>query len=221
MSNPIEEAIAALRHGDQATAFTLLRNRLAQEPKDAGAWLWLSEATPDVRRKMEALTRFLALAPNHPHAPSVRLRLQQLQVQFGTMPTDNSQRELLLYEEGSLPPPAETTPAPRPFSPPATTSEGKLSLRERITTAPQPVVQPHPENNIVEDETVTPTLPTPTFTPRPAAPPPPNFKPMGSQVEEDDGLPIWVWALMILAAFTLALFLYFIFNFERFSYLFQ
>jgi hypothetical protein len=61
---------------------------------------------------------------------------------------------------------------------------------------------------------------TPTITPRPAAPPPPNFQPMRSQADEDDGLPLWVWGLMGLTLVLVVLFLYMIFNFERFAGLF-
>jgi hypothetical protein len=221
VSNPIEEAIAALRHGDQATAFTLLRTRLAQEPKDATAWLWMSEATPDIRRKVEALTRFLDLAPTHAHTPSVRLRLQQLQGQLGGLPNDSKPSAGLMYEDDALPVAVEPPPPSRTFVPPSPSSENSgASLRDRIATAPQPVT-PVTHEVIQEDNTPVTPISAPVFTPRPAAPPPPNFKPARTQAEEDDGLPGWVWALMGLAVLLIGLFLYLIFNFERVAFLFQ
>lgn len=226
MSNSIEEAIAALRHGDQATAFTLLRARLAQDPQDATAWLWLSEATPDAHRKVAALKRFLELAPAHPHAASVRSRLQQLQAQLGGQVVRTGERDALL--DGEAPhysSQIESPPLARPLPPIRTDagrSESAPSLRDRIATAPQPIIQ-EAEEPRVEQESIAPmpTIPTPVFTPRPAAPPPPNFKPLRAEGDEDDGLPVWVWVLMGLALALVVLFLYLIFNFDRFASLFS
>jgi hypothetical protein len=226
VSNPIEEAIAALRHGDQATAFTLLRARLAQEPQDATAWLWLSEATPDPHRKVAALKRFLELAPSHPHAASVRSRLQQLQAQLGGQsartvePDAVLDREEITYSTRTEPPPL-SRPLPPIRTEPARTDSAP-SLRDRIATASPPALREAEEARI-EQESIAPmpTIPTPVFTPRPAAPPPPNFKPLRAEGDEDDGLPVWVWVLMGLAIILVVLFLYLIFNFDRFASLFS
>lgn len=219
MNNPIEEAIAALRHGDQPTAFTLLRARLAEEPKDALAWLWMSEATADVRRKVEALTRFLQLAPNHPHVPSVRLRLQQLQGQLAGLPSDSHPLPATLSYTDD--PPMDSSPPPV-ITPPPIKAEPRPSLLGRINTAPQPVIQVD-EPSETSEESDAPgvrDILSPMITPRPAAPPPPNFQPMRSGADEDDGLPLWVWGLMVLAFILVGLFLYVILNFERFASLF-
>jgi TolA-binding protein len=88
MSNSIDEAIAALRRSDQRTAFDLLQLYLAQYPNNADAWYWLSEATPEMRRKVEALHRFVELAPDHPRVPMVQLRLNYLEGQLSKLPPD-------------------------------------------------------------------------------------------------------------------------------------
>ena len=222
MSNPIDEAITALRHGDQATAFTLLRTRLAQEPKDATAWLWMSEATPDIRRKVEALTRFLALAPNHAHAPSVRLRLQQLKGQMeGEYQPAEAMRGDIFGDDATAFTGIEQSGALRPLVPPPARSENTPSLRDRVATSPQPMIQDDDELPTIEPAIPPSTIPASVFTPRPAAPPPPNFKPLHADNDEDEGLPIWVWGLMGLAIVLVILFIYLIFNFERMAVLFQ
>ncbi len=222
MSNPIEDAITALRHGDQATAFTLLRARLAREPKDATAWLWLSEATPDVHRKAAALKRFLELAPTHPHAPSVRARLQQLQSQLVTQGGQRRGGDALLDADifgspGQLDVSGLTSPVDVTVDRPAATP----SLRDRI---PAPV-ESEPRDTVESPSEIREPvlsdspLPAPHFTARPAAPPPPNYKARRGEREEDDGLPGWVWVLMFLAFVLVLLFLYLILNFERFAFL--
>ncbi len=81
MRNPIDDAIAALRRGDQAKAFALLRGQLTRDPKDATAWLWMSEATPNIESKIDALERFIQLAPDHPRVPSAHTRMAYLKSQ--------------------------------------------------------------------------------------------------------------------------------------------
>lgn len=139
MRNPIDDAIAALRRGDQARAFALLRACLTRDPKDATAWLWMSEATPDIHRKIEALERFIHLAPDHPRVPSATARLHYLEAQITKLPQDPRPTVPIRYEEEA--PPLEETPPPaapdieiEPTTPPPAT-EPKLSLLRRIEQA--------------------------------------------------------------------------------------
>ncbi|GAB4447194.1 MAG: hypothetical protein OHK0015_51120 [Chloroflexi bacterium OHK40] len=61
--SPTDEAIAALRAGDQAAARVLLTVALRANPNDARAWLWLSGTLSDPARQRYCLERALALDP--------------------------------------------------------------------------------------------------------------------------------------------------------------
>jgi hypothetical protein len=74
----VQEAIAALKAGNRARAFTLLRQHLVANPRDANGWLWMSEVAPELRHQIDALQRVLLLAPDHPHAGAIRERLREL-----------------------------------------------------------------------------------------------------------------------------------------------
>lgn len=134
MRNPIDDAIAALRRGDQAKAFALLRGQLTQDPKDATAWLWMSEATPNLESKIDALERFIALAPDHPRVPSAHTRLQYLRSQLEVLSPPPPAIVESGYEEANDEPiaPPEVVPplpSPEPISPP---------LRPTIVAPPTP-----------------------------------------------------------------------------------
>lgn len=74
----MQEAINALKAGDRERAFDLLRRHLASNPRDAVAWLWISEAAPRPEIQRDALERALHLAPDHPQAAMIRARLASL-----------------------------------------------------------------------------------------------------------------------------------------------
>ncbi len=74
----MQEAINALKAGDREGAFDLLRRHLASNPRDAAAWLWISEAAPRPDIQRDALERALQLAPDHPQAAMIRTRLDSL-----------------------------------------------------------------------------------------------------------------------------------------------
>jgi len=139
--NPIDDAIAALRRGDQSKAFALLRGRLTQDSKDATAWLWMSEATPDIHRKIEALERFMSLAPDHPRVPSAHARLEYLESQVAKLPPEPRPPVVIEYEEKEpeiVPPPGvkaqPTAPEPTRPTPP---SESTIPFVSPITPARQ------------------------------------------------------------------------------------
>ena len=229
----IDHAIQALRQGDQRTAFEMLRTILAQNPKDATAWLWMSEATADPQRKLEALSRFLTLAPDHPRAPSVRLRLQNLQAQQGQhLPTPvasggsfpplprNSQSPIaqpavpMMNEESDPVSPAKTLGNRINKNALSTSIEAVSDTRaELLSPYPEPPMPAAPPLDTVPTGTtpaepsVRESIPIPPFTPRPAAPPPPDFA-VSPPPTEDDGLPVWVWGLMLLAILTVIAFIY-------------
>lgn len=235
----LDHAIQALRRGDQSTAFEVLRTILAQNPKDATAWLWMSEATADPQRKVQALSRFLALAPDHPRAPSVRLRLQNLQSQHGQDLAPPPVASGASFPPLSTPSPTVATPPPMEESPTLITAP-QPTLGDRIK-AGQPssvevvenmaddravLLSPYadpsaavatpvevvPASTAPTEPSVREMIPIPPFTPRPAAPPPPDFA-TPSVANDDDGLPVWVWGLMLLAVLTVIAFIYAIVTF--------
>ncbi len=74
----MNEAIKSLKAGDRKTAYRLLRRHLRTNPKDVNAWLWISQATTDRKKQIDALQLVLALAPQHPRAKAIRKRLRDL-----------------------------------------------------------------------------------------------------------------------------------------------
>ncbi|MDQ4077770.1 MAG: hypothetical protein M3220_16170 [Chloroflexota bacterium] len=74
----MNEAIQALKSGDRVRAFDLLRRHLQANPTDADAWLWMSEAAPHTKMKIDALVRVLKLRPEHPRAGIIRRRIVAL-----------------------------------------------------------------------------------------------------------------------------------------------
>lgn len=154
----MNQVIEALKAGDQKTAFELLRRHLATHPKDANAWLWMSEATTDPKQQRDALNRVLTLAPDHPRADSLRKRLATLNATLGVSAPPSVVPPVAA---APTPPPAPATPPPpvaevRPiFADPApATGGGLLDL----------------DDLLAEDNA--PAAPTPP--PMPAPPPPPR-----------------------------------------------
>lgn len=126
----MNEVKKALQAGDRERAFALLRRHLAANPKDANAWLWMSEATTNPKQKIDALKRVLMLAPQHPHAAPIRQRLERLTNKQSTVHSPP------VTEPISPSPPSEppaTQPASRaqPSEPPA--------IEEPIRTPPKAI----------------------------------------------------------------------------------
>lgn len=109
MSHSIDDAIAALRRGDQQTAFEVLQAYLGHSPDHVDAWYWLSEATPELPRKVEALHRFIELAPDHPRVPMVELRLNYLKGQLSKLSPD-AYALALRPRDAAVPAPTPTLP---------------------------------------------------------------------------------------------------------------
>jgi hypothetical protein len=109
----MQEAIAALKAGDRARAFSLMRQYLVTNPKDANGWLWMSEVAPELRQQIDALHRVLLLAPDHPRAAAIRLRLRELHA--------STQPQAAILDN----------PAPSlPKAPPASPSQPSRSLND-------------------------------------------------------------------------------------------
>ncbi len=108
----MNEAIEALKAGDKARAFELLRRHLVANPQDASAWLWMGEAAPTPSMQRDALQRVLHLVPDHPRATLIRQRIAQL----STTPA-------------SLAPPAASAPVVPPPPPEPSTEEQLAQLR--------------------------------------------------------------------------------------------
>ncbi len=123
----MQEAIAALKAGNRARAFTLLRQHLVANPRDANGWLWMSEVAPELRHQIDALQRVLLLAPVHPHDGAIRERLRVLHARTGPQPA-------ML----DAPPPAptkETSPSPAEPAPSLNDIDALLArIRGEIAT---------------------------------------------------------------------------------------
>ncbi len=75
----MNEAIKALKAGDHKTAYRLLRRHLRKNPKDVKAWLWISQATTDKKKQIDALKQALRLQPDHPKSKAIRRRIHKLE----------------------------------------------------------------------------------------------------------------------------------------------
>ena len=75
----MNEAIKALKAGDRKTAYRQLRRHLRSNPKDIQAWLWISQATTDPKKQIDALKQVLRLEPNHPKSKAIHRRIRQLE----------------------------------------------------------------------------------------------------------------------------------------------
>ena len=64
----VEQGAVALRSGDKARAFTLLREAIKLNPNNEHAWLWLAGAVPSDDQRRECLKRVLALNPSNTSA---------------------------------------------------------------------------------------------------------------------------------------------------------
>ncbi len=104
----MQEAIAALKAGNRARAFTLLRQHLVANPRDANGWLWMSEVAPELRHQIDALQRVLLLAPDHPHAGAIRERLRELNASTRPQP---AMLDTPPPSKETSPPPAEPAPS--------------------------------------------------------------------------------------------------------------
>lgn len=129
----MKEAIDALSRGEQDKAFKLLCRHLAAHPNDAGGWLWLSEATDDPQKKLDALDRVLKLDPDHPRASGIVQRIEAIKADSG------------------LPPVA--TPPRRVGEPPRDPVTGELNMPKFQTARLQPLKEPvaEPERGELAD----------------------------------------------------------------------
>lgn len=182
MRNPIDDAIAALRRGDQAKAFALLKGQLTRDPKDATAWLWMSEATPNLESKIDALERFIVLAPDHPRVPSAHTRLQYLRSQLEVLSPPPPAIVETGYEEVKEEPIASPEvvpplPSPEPILPPSRLTPAAPVTPPSSDTAPHREsllsgvsrLAPRPTPPLVERATPAPASPMTVQTP-PARP---------------------------------------------------
>lgn len=121
----MQEAIDALSRGEQDRAFKLLCRHLAAHPDDASGWLWLSEATDDPRKKLDALDRVLKLDPNHPRASGIVQRIEAIKADSGL-------------------PPVPVTPRRTPETP-RDPASGELNMPKFQTARLGPIEPPSPE----------------------------------------------------------------------------
>ncbi len=154
----IDDIVLLLRRGDQNAAFERLRVYLTHHSDDAIAWFWLSEATPLVPRKVEALRRFLVIAPDHPRSAAVRARLSYLEAQLATLLPEPKPTIPIRYDEDDAPALATApraavvrdTPSPVRVTPPSTPIESfspppksNVPLRS-VTSEPPQATPPEP-----------------------------------------------------------------------------
>jgi hypothetical protein len=66
----LEQAISAARSGDRQAARRLLAGILRRDPRNAGAWLWMSGVVDDDAQRIECLQRALTLDPENRAAPA-------------------------------------------------------------------------------------------------------------------------------------------------------
>jgi len=73
--NALQDAIMAARTGNRDQALVLLLQIVAQEPRNAEAWLWLSRAMETNEQRIECLHRVLEISPAHQAALADLARL--------------------------------------------------------------------------------------------------------------------------------------------------
>lgn len=109
-SNTIDQAIQALRAGDNALAQKLLTQALQADPKDDQAWYWMAACVSDGERKRYCLEKALALQPENALA---RQALDELdEAAAGIAPSAMDAVEATLPDEIGTTPPEEGGPAP-------------------------------------------------------------------------------------------------------------
>ena len=72
----LQDAIMAARIGNRDQALVLLLQIVAQEPRNAEAWLWLSRVAETDEQRIECLRRVLEINPSHPIAQADLARLK-------------------------------------------------------------------------------------------------------------------------------------------------
>ncbi len=65
MSTQLQQAIAAIKEGDNETGKRVLAQVVRADPHNEEAWLWLAQAVSESDRKRECYRRVLALNPNN------------------------------------------------------------------------------------------------------------------------------------------------------------
>ena len=63
----LREGISAVRRGNKNLAWTLLHQAAELNPLDPTPWLWLTEATDDVKEKIDYLEQALAAGESSPN----------------------------------------------------------------------------------------------------------------------------------------------------------
>lgn len=77
-NDALSQAVAALRQGDAARARQLLKDRLAENPRDEQAWLWACEAAATPDERIACLKQVLTIDPAHAGARQYLARLENL-----------------------------------------------------------------------------------------------------------------------------------------------
>ncbi len=72
----LQDAVMAARIGNRDQALVLLLQIVAQEPRNAEAWLWLSRVAETDQQRIECLRRVLEINPSHPIAQADLARLK-------------------------------------------------------------------------------------------------------------------------------------------------
>jgi hypothetical protein len=68
MSDPLRQAIAAIKAGDKVGGRRLLAVMIRSDPRNEAAWLWMSAATDSDEQRRTCLERVLAINPDNPTA---------------------------------------------------------------------------------------------------------------------------------------------------------
>jgi DNA-directed RNA polymerase subunit RPC12/RpoP len=104
----LREGISAVRRGNKNLAWTLLHQAAELNPLDPTPWLWLTEATDDVKEKIDYLEQALAADPRHYAArrglaalkgepePKKQFSPENFQVQAAAQPVPAQVKEVFL-----------------------------------------------------------------------------------------------------------------------------
>ena len=79
MSEKLQQAIAAIKSGDERTDHQLLLDILRSDPNNENAWLWMTQAVSSDKDRLKCLHRVLAINPNNQSAQRGLAVLQQKQ----------------------------------------------------------------------------------------------------------------------------------------------
>jgi hypothetical protein len=120
MSDPLQQAIAAIKAGDKVGGRRLLAVVIRSDPRNEAAWLWMSAATDSDEQRRACLERVLAINPDNSTA---RRGLAGLGPTFGgTGPTFGGTGPTFGRTGPASQPPGPSSPGtpPEPGGPPLT-----------------------------------------------------------------------------------------------------